>query len=108
MMLSSALGELLDAMSARYDLVVIDSPPVLVAADAAAVAAHAGAILLVARDSLTQLGELSESVKRLAHAGRRVSGVVFNGMDLSRRHYGSYGYKYGGYRYTEYKYKENG
>jgi tyrosine-protein kinase Etk/Wzc len=32
--------------------------------------------------------------------------VVFNGMDLSRRHYGSYGYKYGGYRYTEYKYKE--
>lgn len=106
MMLSSALREFLDAMSARYDLVVIDSPPVLVAADAAAVAAHAGAILLVARDGLTQLGELNESVKRLAHAGQRVSGVVFNGMDLSRRHYGSHGYKYGGYRYTEYKYKD--
>ena len=102
----SALGELLDAFSTRYDLVVIDSPPVLVAADAAAVAAHAGAVLLVARDNLTQLGELSESVKRLAHAGQQVNGVVFNGMDLSRRHYGSYGYKYGGYRYTEYKYKE--
>ncbi|MDP9894163.1 tyrosine-protein kinase Etk/Wzc [Variovorax boronicumulans] len=106
MMLSSTLREFLEAMSARYDLVVIDSPPVLVAADAAAVAAHAGAILLVARDNLTQIGELSESVKRLAHAGQRVSGVVFNGMDLSRRHYGSYGYKYGGYRYTEYKYKD--
>ncbi|PLC05115.1 tyrosine protein kinase [Variovorax sp. RO1] len=108
MMLSSALGELLDAFSERYDLVVIDSPPVLVAADAAAVAAHAGAVLLVARDNLTQLGELNESVKRLAHAGQQVNGVVFNGMDLSRRHYGSYGYKYGGYRYTEYKYKEAG
>ncbi|MDQ0013671.1 tyrosine-protein kinase Etk/Wzc [Variovorax boronicumulans] len=106
MMLSSTLREFLEAMSARYDLVVIDSPPVLVAADAAAVAAHAGAILLVARDNLTQIGELNESVKRLAHAGQRVSGVVFNGMDLSRRHYGSYGYKYGGYRYTEYKYKD--
>ncbi|MDH6166715.1 tyrosine-protein kinase Etk/Wzc [Variovorax boronicumulans] len=106
MMLSSTLRDFLETMSARYDLVVIDSPPVLVAADAAAVAAHAGAILLVARDNLTQLGELSESVKRLAHAGQRVSGVVFNGMDLSRRHYGSYGYKYGGYRYTEYKYKD--
>ncbi|MDQ0042690.1 polysaccharide biosynthesis tyrosine autokinase [Variovorax boronicumulans] len=106
MMLSSTLREFLETMSARYDLVVIDSPPVLVAADAAAVAAHAGAILLVARDNLTQIGELSESVKRLAHAGQRVSGVVFNGMDLSRRHYGSYGYKYGGYRYTEYKYKD--
>jgi len=106
MMLSSALGELLNDFSQRYDLVVIDSPPVLVAADAAAVAAHAGAVLLVARDNLTQLGELNESVKRLAHAGQQVNGVVFNGMDLSRRHYGSYGYKYGGYRYTEYKYKE--
>jgi len=106
MMLSSTLGELLNDFSTRYDLVVIDSPPVLVAADAAAVAAHVGAVLLVARDNLTQLGELNESVKRLAHAGQQVNGVVFNGMDLSRRHYGSYGYKYGGYRYTEYKYKE--
>ncbi len=106
MMLSSTLGELLNDFSERYDLVVIDSPPVLVAADAAAVAAHVGAVLLVARDNLTQLGELNESVKRLAHAGQQVNGVVFNGMDLSRRHYGSYGYKYGGYRYTEYKYKE--
>ncbi|WP_447741425.1 polysaccharide biosynthesis tyrosine autokinase [Variovorax boronicumulans] len=106
MMLSSALGELLNEFSERYDLVVIDSPPVLVAADAAAVAAHSGAVLLVARDNLTQLGELNESIKRLALAGQQVNGVVFNGMDLSRRHYGSYGYKYGGYRYTEYKYKE--
>lgn len=76
MMLSSALGEILDEASRRYDLVVIDSPPVLVAADAAAVSAHVGAILLVARDGLTQIGELSESVKRLAHANQRVSGVV--------------------------------
>ncbi|KPU88253.1 tyrosine protein kinase [Variovorax paradoxus] len=106
MMLSSALGDILDVASQRYDLVVLDSPPVLVAADAAAVSAHVGAILLVARDGLTQIGELGESVKRLAHANQRVSGVVFNGMDLSRRHYGSYGYKYGGYRYTEYKYKQ--
>jgi len=106
MMLSSTLGDVLDDASKRYDLVVIDSPPVLVAADATAVSAHVGAILLVARDGLTQIGELNESVKRLAHANQRVSGVVFNGMDLSRRHYGSYGYKYGGYRYTEYKYKQ--
>jgi len=67
---------------------------------------HTSKWIGVARDGLTQLGELNESVKRLAHAGQRVSGVVFNGMDLSRRHYGSYGYKYGGYRYTEYKYKD--
>lgn len=105
MMMSETFADLLETLSAQYELVIIDTPPVLVAADAAAVAPHAGAVLLVARADQTQLGELNESAKRLAHAGKAVSGVLFNAMDMSRRHYGSYGYKYGGYRYTEYKYK---
>ncbi|MGJ7546053.1 polysaccharide biosynthesis tyrosine autokinase [Variovorax sp. LT1R16] len=105
MMMSETFTRLLDAMSEQYELVVIDTPPVLVAADAAAVAPQAGVVLLVARADQTQLGELNESAKRLAHAGKTASGVLFNAMDMTRRHYGSYGYKYGGYRYTEYKYK---
>jgi tyrosine-protein kinase Etk/Wzc len=105
MMMSETFGRLLDTLSEQYELVIIDTPPVLVAADAAAVAPHAGVVLLVARADQTQLGELNESAKRLAHAGKTASGVLFNAMDMTRRHYGSYGYKYGGYRYTEYKYK---
>jgi tyrosine-protein kinase Etk/Wzc len=103
MMMSETFSNLLDTLSAQYDLVVIDTPPVLVAADAAAVAPLAGAVLLVARADQTQLGELNESAKRLVQAGKPASGVIFNAMDMTRRHYGSY--KYGGYRYTEYKYK---
>lgn len=105
MMMSETFSRLLDTLSAQYELVIIDTPPVLVAADAAAVAPLVGAILLVARADQTQLGELNESSKRLAHTGRSVTGVLFNAMDMTKRHYGSYGYKYGGYRYTEYKYK---
>ncbi|WP_219210062.1 polysaccharide biosynthesis tyrosine autokinase [Variovorax boronicumulans] len=105
MMMSETFSRLLDTLSEQYELVIIDTPPVLVAADAAAVAPHAGVVLLVARADQTQLGELNESAKRLAHAGKTASGVLFNAMDMTRRHYGSYGYKYGGYRYTEYKYK---
>ncbi|BEP35030.1 polysaccharide biosynthesis tyrosine autokinase [Variovorax sp. V59] len=104
MLMSESFIRLLDMVSARYDLVVIDTPPVLVATDTAAVAPHMGAVLLVARADQTQLGELNESAKRLAQAGRTVNGVIFNGIDLTRRHYGSHGYRYGGYRYTEYKY----
>ena len=103
MMMSETFRNLMDTLSAQYDLVVIDTPPVLVAADAAAVAPLAGAVLLVARADQTQLGELNESAKRLVQAGKPASGVIFNAMDMTRRHYGSY--KYGGYRYTEYKYK---
>jgi len=106
MLMSESFVRLLDALSAQYELVIIDTPPVLVAADTAAVAPYMGAVLLVARADQTQLGELNESAKRLAHAGKAVSGVIFNGIDLTRRHYGSHGYRYGGYRYTAYKYNE--
>ncbi|MGJ3704263.1 polysaccharide biosynthesis tyrosine autokinase [Variovorax sp. AFSI2.2] len=106
MLMSESFVRLLDMVSAQYELVVIDTPPVLVAADTAAVAPYMGAVLLVARADQTQLGELNESAKRLAHGGKAVTGVIFNGIDLTRRHYGSQGYRYGGYRYTKYKYNE--
>jgi len=104
LMMSGAVANLLDRLSGEYDLVIIDTPPVLVAADTAALAAHAGTVLLVARAEDTQLGELHECAKRLTHAGRSVTGVLLNALDFTRRHYGSYAYKYGGYRYTHYKY----
>lgn len=104
LMQSGAFALVLDELSSNYDLVIVDTPPVLVAADTLGMAAQAGTVLLVARAGSTQLGELHESAKRLAHAGKAVSGVLFNAIDLSRRHYGSYGYKYGAYRYKQYSY----
>lgn len=105
LMMSAAFANVLDELSAQYDLVILDTPPVLAAADTVGVAAQAGTVLLVARAGQTQMGELHESAKRLAHAGKTVSGVLFNAIDLSRRHYGSYGYRYGGYRYKQYGYE---
>jgi tyrosine-protein kinase Etk/Wzc len=103
--MSPALRHILDELSPQYDLIIMDTPPVLVAADTAAIALNAGAVLLVARADTSQLGELTESAKRLAQAGKAVSGVLFNAMDLTRRHYGSYGYRYGAYRYRHYRYE---
>jgi tyrosine-protein kinase Etk/Wzc len=105
LIMSGALAGLLDALSSEYDFVIMDSPPVLAAADTLGMSALTGTVLLVARAGLTQMGELNEAVKRLAHTGKTVSGVLFNGMDLSRRHYGSYAYRYGGYRYRHYSYE---
>jgi tyrosine-protein kinase Etk/Wzc len=102
---SSAFARLLDTLSSDYDLVLIDSAPVLAAADTLSVAAHVGTLLLVTRAGQTQLGELTETTRRLAHAGRLVTGVLFNALDMTRRHYGSYSYRYGGYRYTQYSYE---
>lgn len=105
LMMSAAFALVLDDLSAHYDLVIMDTPPVLVAADTVGMAAQAGTLLLVARSGQTQMGELHESAKRLAHGGKSVSGIILNAIDLSRRHYGSHGYKYGGYRYRQYSYQ---
>jgi tyrosine-protein kinase Etk/Wzc len=105
LMASGAFATLLKELGGLYDYVVIDTPPLLATAESFSVAAHAGTILLVARADQTQLGEVVECAKRLAHVGRHVTGVLFNGMDLARRHYGTYGYRYGGYKYLQYKYK---
>ena len=104
LMMSGTLAALLQRLSADYDYVIVDTPPVLVAADTPAMAAQAGTLLLVARAGETNMGEVHEAAKRLAHAGKPITGVLLNALDLSRRYYGSYAYKYGGYQYRQYKY----
>ncbi|MEJ2801455.1 polysaccharide biosynthesis tyrosine autokinase [Comamonadaceae bacterium PP-2] len=104
LLMSDAFAKILNEISVGYDMVVIDTAPVLVAADTAAAARHAGIVLLVARFEQTNAGELTESGKRLAQSGSTVNGVIFNGVDTSKRYTGAYGYKYGGYRYANYEY----
>ncbi|RZM02636.1 MAG: polysaccharide biosynthesis tyrosine autokinase [Variovorax sp.] len=103
LLVSSSFKSILDTLSQQYDLVVIDSPPVLVAADTATMATHAGTVLLVARADLSTMGELKESVRRLSLTGKVASGVLLNGMNLDRRGYSAP--KYGRYRYTSYNYE---
>lgn len=105
LMMSAAFALMLEGLSTQYDIVIMDTPPVLVAADTIGMAAQAGTILLVARARQTQMGEVNESAKRLAHAGTSVTGVIFNAIDLNRRHNGTYGYKFGAYRYRQYSYQ---
>ena len=103
LLMSPSMVQLLQNLSAQYDIVLIDTPPVLAVADTQVIAPQAGTVFLVARAEVTSLGELQESAKRLGQAGVAVKGVIFNDLDISKRRYG-YGYKYSRYRYTNYKY----
>jgi tyrosine-protein kinase Etk/Wzc len=102
---------LMGELAADYDLVLVDTPPVLVASDTVTLAPEAGTVMMIARAMVTGLGELEETRRRLAQNGVQVRGVVFNDFDFRRRRYGygygysyRYGYRYGRYKYTEYKY----
>lgn len=71
---------ILEAVRTNYDLVLIDTPPILQVADALIIGSHVGAVFLLARARVTNNVELIESIKRLNHAGLSPKGVLFNDM----------------------------
>ncbi|MES2324782.1 MAG: polysaccharide biosynthesis tyrosine autokinase [Pseudomonadota bacterium] len=87
-------ANLLDTVSAEYDVVIIDPPPILAVSDVLIIGAHVGAVFILARAGVTTEGEINESIKRLNHAGISPQGVVFNDMPLRIGGY-AYQFKYG-------------
>ncbi len=103
LLLNERMVKLLQEVSDGYDLVLIDTPPVLAVSDTAILAARCGTVFLVTRFEKTTIGEVTESAKQLRQSNADVNGVVFNGLDASAYRYG-YGSKYGRYRYAYYGY----
>ena len=98
-------SNLVAQLAENYDIVIIDTAPVLVAADTSILAASLGTVFLVAKAEVTSMAEITESVKRLRQSGTATKGVIFNGMNIFKRRYSTgAGNKYGKYRYTNYKY----
>jgi tyrosine-protein kinase Etk/Wzc len=98
---NARIGCLLDSLSELYDLVIVDTPPVLAVSDTANIAAHCAAVFLVGRFKRTTIGELLEATKQLEQANVTVKGVIFNGLNTKGLRYGS---KYGQYRHVAYEY----
>jgi tyrosine-protein kinase Etk/Wzc len=94
LLLRPNFGAFLKELSSRYDLVLIDAPPILAVADTMIVGAHVGAIYIMTRAGVTTPGEISESMKRLSQAGLEAKGVLFNDLKVRPGRYG-YGYTYG-------------
>ncbi|KXS31014.1 MAG: Exopolysaccharide transport protein family [Candidatus Gallionella acididurans] len=88
---------------AEYDLVLLDTPPVLAVTDATVLSEHVGTSIRVASEGVTTLGDLNETVKSFTQTGAKVTGVVFNAL---RPRPGKYGYGYGWYRYSSDTYQQ--
>ncbi|RQR36161.1 capsular biosynthesis protein [Burkholderia sp. Bp9143] len=91
LLLQPALAELIEQVASRYDMIVIDGPPLLPVADALVLGRLAGTVFLVARSGVTTLTELDESARRLEHAQIDVRGVVLNDYKGAPGRY-DYGY----------------
>lgn len=91
--------QMLESLSAQYDLIIVDTPPILAVTDAALVATHAGSSLLVTRFGVNQAKEIQLTLQRFEQNGVQIKGAIFNAVEKRATGYYSYGY---------YEYKSDG
>lgn len=81
---------LVEQLSEQYDLVIMDTPPVLAASDAAVLAAKADSVLLVLRAGETDRSAAQYALQQLASVRANVIGAVLNDPDVKYSKYGGY------------------
>ena len=94
-------GELVTWASQHYDIVVLDTPPILAVTDAAVIGHYAGTTLLIARFEQNTVKELEVSIKRFEQSGVLVKGCILNGIVKKASSYYGYGYSHYGYSYGD-------
>ena len=100
---SQAMVSLLRHVEKEFDVVLIDSPPLLPVTDSALLSKHVRGALVVVAAGRTHRGQLAGSIESLQNVGSNVAGIVLTmlptrGPDAygyGRYSYGSYGYGYG-------------
>jgi len=84
--------QLLESLAQQYDLVIVDTPPILAVTDAALVSTHAASTLLVTRFGVNQAKEILLTMQRFEQNGVQVKGAIFNAVEKRATGYYSYGY----------------
>ena len=101
LLMHTNFSHLMADIKSKYDIILIDTPPILAVTDPAIVAGHASSVLLVTRFGLNSTKEINYARQRFEQNGIDVKGVVFNGV--LKKASNSYGY----YDYYNYEYKSD-
>ncbi len=87
----------LHELAERYDLVIIDTPPILAVTDAIIIAKLCGLNFIILKSGTHPMPEIQQAVKRYSQNNIRPNGFIFNDVPLQHRGYGyrySYNYSY--------------
>jgi capsular exopolysaccharide synthesis family protein len=84
------LGETIAAAASRFDLVLLDGPPVLALADAPALASHTEGTIFVVESGGTNITVLRRALARLQGTSTRILGVVLTKFDGAKEGYEYY------------------
>ncbi|QQK72854.1 tyrosine-protein kinase Wzc [Pectobacterium versatile] len=103
LLMHSRFSQFIDWATKNYDIVLLDTPPILAVTDAAVISRHAGTSLLVARFEVNTLKEIEVSIRRFEQNGTEIKGVILNAIVKRAASY----YGYGNYNYYSYEYKSD-
>lgn len=81
---SQRFQKLIDELRARYDLVILDTPPTLVVTDARVVAQHADAVVYLVRWDETRRSTVTEGLRELGSVNAPIAGLALSLVDESR------------------------
>lgn len=101
LLMHKRFGDLISWASQHYDMVVLDTPPILAVTDAAIIGNYVGTTLLIARFEQNTAKEIEVSIKRFEQSGIVVKGCILNGVVKKASSYYGYGYSHYGYSYSD-------
>ena len=101
LLMHERFSELLKWAGEQYDMVIIDTPPILAVTDAAVIGRIAGTSLVVARFGMNSVKEMTVCVQRLEQGGVNIKGAILNGIVKRASSQYGYGYHHYGYSYAE-------
>jgi len=104
---SEKMNEIISQVMQQSDVLVIDSPPVMLVTDSAVLSQRVDGVLLVLRQGETNLEFARQSVEALRRVGANLLGVVLNGVPVRSGRYGYYNYQGNKDTYADY-YGEDG
>jgi polysaccharide biosynthesis transport protein len=90
---SSQMGILIGEWTKTYDLVIIDAPPLTVAADATLLSKKASGIVFVMRPNVVDKDSAMQSREILEQSEQNVLGMVLNGIPMESKKYNDYYYQ---------------
>jgi capsular exopolysaccharide synthesis family protein len=95
---SAKAREIFTRLRDNFDLILIDSPPVLPVTDAAILSQYADATLMLAAAGQTRRSDLHRAVEKLDQVGATILGTVLNKVTRQTARYYGYTYTYKEYR----------
>lgn len=100
MLVSPRFQQLITEMESEFDMVIVDTPPLLQTSDALMVGSVTDGILLMAHHGRTRVDALKNATGLIHQSGTRLIGVVVNQVDKASSTYYSGGY-YGKYQASD-------